>query len=129
MRWIITLVAFNFVFTGTPAIGLDPPDRGKEIYDRCIGCHSPDRDRTGPRHCGLFGRKAGSVPGFTYSDAMQNSDIIWSRKTLDVFLENPIATVPGTLMGYAGVTDARERAELIAYLERINQSDECAHRE
>jgi cytochrome c len=98
---------------------------GEMIYSRCGACHALAYDRTGPRHCGLFGRRAGSVPGFAYSDAMKRSKIVWNEKTLDRFLANPLATVPGTAMGYGGVTDKEERADLIAYLKQANDSPEC----
>src|SRR5450759_4734023 len=62
---------------------------------------------------------------FPYSDAMKHSKIVWNGKTLDRFLANPLKTVPGTAMGYAGVTDGKERADLIAYLEQANASPEC----
>ena len=101
------------------------PGAGKEIYTRCLACHALGYDRTGPRHCGLFGRRAGSVKGFAYSDAMKRSGITWNEKTLDRFLANPLKTVPGTAMGYAGVTDKRERADLIAYLRNAGDSIEC----
>jgi cytochrome c len=99
--------------------------KGEEIYSRCLACHALAYDRTGPRHCGLFGRKAGSVPGFAYSEAMKHSKIVWNAKTLDRFIADPMKTVPGTAMGYAGVKDPRERADLIAYLEAANQGPEC----
>ena len=99
--------------------------KGEEIYSRCLACHALAYDRTGPRHCGLFGRKAASVPGFAYSDAMKRSKITWNAKTLDRFIADPIKTVPGTAMGYAGVKDREERADLIAYLEAANQGPEC----
>ena len=101
------------------------PKAGEEIYARCLACHALAYDRTGPRHCGLFGRRAGSVKGFTYSDAMERAKIVWSEKTLDRFIANPLKTVPGTAMGYAGVTDTKERADLIAYLKEANGSAEC----
>ncbi|MFZ5790090.1 MAG: c-type cytochrome [Pseudomonadota bacterium] len=94
------------------------PARGEEIYHRCQGCHSIDQNRVGPRHRGLFGRKAGSLPDFAYSAAMKNSGIVWDERTLDRFLANPRAVVPGTRMTYAGVKDPQERADLIAYLKR-----------
>lgn len=99
---------------------------GEAIYSRCLACHALAYDRTGPRHCGVIGRRAGSVPGFAYSDAMKRSRIVWSGKTLDRFLANPLKAVPGTSMGYAGVTDAKERGDLIAYLARAGASPECA---
>lgn len=92
------------------------PEHGKEVYGRCLACHALEYDRVGPRHCGLFGRWAGSVPGFTYSEAMKRSKIVWNEKTLDRFLANPPKTVPGTAMTYAGVPDAKDRTDLIAYL-------------
>ena len=101
------------------------PKAGEAIYARCLACHALAYDRTGPRHCGLFGRRAGSVKDFPYSDAMRRSKIVWSEKTLDRFLANPLKAVPGTAMGYAGVTDRKERADLIAYLEQANASPEC----
>ena len=90
--------------------------RGEQIWSRCQACHALQYDRTGPRHCGLFGRKAGSVPGFDYSPAMKRSGIVWNATTLDRFIADPLGTVPGTTMGYAGVTDPQERADLIAFL-------------
>lgn len=98
---------------------------GEAIYARCLACHALAYDRTGPRHCGLFGRRAGSVKGFAYSAAMQRADIIWNARTLDRFLANPTQAVPGTSMGYAGVTDGKERAALIAYLKQANGSAAC----
>ena len=104
---------------------LGDPKAGEAIYSRCLACHALAYDRTGPRHCGLIGRRAGSVKGFAYSEAMKRSKIVWSEKTLDRFLANPLKAVPGTAMGYAGVTDKKERADLIAYLEQANSSPEC----
>lgn len=101
------------------------PKAGEEIYARCLACHALAYDRTGPRHCGLVGRRAGSVKGFAYSDAMKRSNIVWNEKSLDRFLANPLAAVPGTTMGYAGVPDDRERADLIAYLRQAGASPQC----
>lgn len=101
------------------------PKAGEQIYARCLACHALAYDRTGPRHCGLFGRRAGSVKGFAYSEAMSRSKIVWDEKTLDHFLANPLAAIPGNAMGYAGVTDKKERTDLIAYLRQANQSPQC----
>ena len=98
---------------------------GEAIYSRCLACHALGYDRTGPHHCGLFGRLAGSVKGFPYSDAMKQSHIVWNEKTLDRFLTNPVKMVPGTAMGYAGIPDPKERADLIAYLKQANKSPAC----
>lgn len=105
-----------------PARAAEAPDRGKQIYQRCGACHSLERNRSGPKHCGLFGRRAGSLPGYAFSLALRESGIIWDSRSLDRFLENPMAAVPGTKMGYAGIKDSAERAALIAYLEQASRS-------
>lgn len=111
----------------TLAFAQPAPDtaRGEEVYARCQACHALTFDRVGPRHCGLFGRKAGSVPGFAYSTAMQRSGIVWNPRTLDTFLAKPTTVVPGTAMTYDGIADARERADLIAYLQRATADAAC----
>lgn len=102
--------------------------RGEQIYERCMGCHSIESNRAGPRHCGLFGRRAGTEPGFEgYSAAMRRSGIVWDERTLDRFLSDPAKTVPGTAMGYAGIADARERSDLIAYLQLATRSGGSCH--
>jgi len=101
------------------------PQRGEEIYARCGACHAIENNRTGPRHCGLFGRRAGSVTGFAYSPAMKRSRIVWDARTLDWFLTNPLRAVPGTTMGYAGIDDAQERADLIEYLRAATSTARC----
>ncbi len=107
------LLAIATSVGSTPFAGED----GAAIYDRCRACHTIEANGTGPRHCGLFGRMAGTEPGFTYSPAMRLSRIRWDRQTLDQFLLAPTKIVPGTLMTYSGVSDAAERQLLIAYLE------------
>jgi cytochrome c len=97
------------------------PARGEQIYSRCFACHAIDRDRTGPRHAGLFGRRAGSIADFQYSAAMRKAGVnglVWTEASLDSFLKDPASVVPGTRMGYAGVKDDQERADLIAYLNK-----------
>lgn len=101
-----------------PAAALPEGDaaRGEAVYERCQACHSLQRTRSGPKHCGLLGREAGSLAGYAYSQALKDSGIVWSRESLDRFLENPFQAVPGTRMGYAGVKDPQARADLIAFL-------------
>ena len=101
------------------------PQAGEKIYERCAGCHSLAQDRAGPRHCGLIGRRAGTVPGFDYSPAMKRSGLVWNKATLERFLADPMKVVPGTAMGYAGIDDKQERADLIAYLEAAGRSKDC----
>lgn len=101
------------------------PVRGEKIYERCVACHSIERDRTGPRHEGLIGRRVGGVPGFAYSPALRKAGaagMVWDEATLDRFIENPTKFLPGTRMGYAGIKNAQERADLLAFLKKAGGS-------
>jgi len=107
------LVAAQAAFS--PSACADPA-RGKQLYEsRCIGCHSIDANRVGPAHQGVFGRKAGSVKDYDYSDALRKSRVVWNEKTLDRWLANPEQLIPGQKMGFS-VPDAKDRSDLIAYL-------------
>ena len=123
---VLASVAFAVAGATSAANGASgDPKAGEAVYARCAACHALAYDRTGPRHCGLFGRRAGEVRGFDYSEAMKRSKIVWNETTLDRFLANPMANVRGTSMGYAGVADPKERADLIAYLKRAGTSPLC----
>lgn len=121
-RLLASLLAF-----GVAAAVQAAPDavHGEQVYVRCLACHALAYDRVGPHHCGLFGRLAGSVPGFAYSPAMKKSRIVWNEKTLDQFLKSPMKMVPGTAMTYDGVPDPKDRADLIAYLKQVNTTAAC----
>ena len=89
---------------------------GQELYEsRCGGCHSLDANRVGPAHRGVYGRKAGSAPNFNYSPAVKNSNVVWKERTLDAWLTNPQALIPGQRMNFR-VATAEDRADIIAYL-------------
>ena len=95
--------------------------RGATLYEsRCIACHSVDANRVGPMHRGVFGRKAGSVADYAYSDAVQSSTVVWTAETLDRWLANPQDLIPGQRMGFR-VREARDRADLIAYLKSVSR--------
>jgi cytochrome c len=90
---------------------------GKTIFQACATCHATDQaNRVGPGLGGIVGRKAGTAPGFPYSDAMRKSDIVWDTKILDAYLESPQKVVPGNRMPYAGLKNPTDRADLVAYL-------------
>src|SRR5690349_19013446 len=91
--------------------------RGQELYTaRCGACHSIDDHGAGPRHRGLFRRRAGSEPGYDYSPALRQSGIVWSAQKVDQWLANPNALVPGNKMVVQLANDARDRADIVAYL-------------
>lgn len=95
------------------------PVKGKEVYVECAGCHDLKENRIGPHHCGVVGRKAGSLADFPgYSQAMKDSGLTWDVATLDNFLKEPFSFVSGTLMGYFGIEDKQARLDVIAYLQQ-----------
>jgi cytochrome c len=107
-----------------PAHSFAPGDaaHGATIYHECMICHSLDKNGIGPRHQGVFGRKAGSVPDYNYTAALKGSNIVWNEATLDQWLTNPQALVPGTKMMFS-VDNARDRADVIAFLKEKAASD------
>lgn len=115
MKALLILALAGTVGVDAPA-GTENEGDNSTLYDaRCGGCHALDAHRTGPSHAGLFGRRAGSAPGFSYSPALARSGIIWNADTLDRWLTNPEALVPGQRMNVR-VDDAQERARIINFL-------------
>jgi cytochrome c len=98
-----------------PAFATGDAAHGAQVYKTCGICHALDRNGVGPRHAGVFGRTAGTVPDYRYSPALQKSGIVWNDQTLDTWLTDPQAMVPGTKMFFA-LDDARDRADVIEYL-------------
>jgi cytochrome c len=90
--------------------------RGKAVFEkRCTGCHAMEADRKGPRLAGVFGRKAGSVAGFTYSTGLKNLGVTWNDATLEKWLSDPDMVVKDNNMSFS-VPKAEERRDLIAFL-------------
>ena len=90
-------------------------------FNQCAACHSttPGKTIIGPSLAGVYGRKAGQVPGFQFSDAMKNSGLVLDAAGLDKFLADPKGTVPGTLMALNGIKDASQRKAIIDYLKTL----------
>ena len=94
-------------------------NNGQSKFALCRSCHTitpGGPNMTGPNLHGLFGRKAGSHPGFNYSDDLKTSGITWDAASLDKWIEGPRAVVPDTKMAFAGIKNPKDRADLIRYL-------------
>lgn len=93
---------------------------GADSFDaNCAECHSlakPLKNKKGPGLVGIVGRASASVPGFDYSDAMKAANLTWSKDKLDAYITNPKALVPNDKMKFKGLSDAKERADLIEFL-------------
>ena len=120
--WLLTC-ALPLVLSACGSKGGGDATRGRELYTKeCAACHSlAASTENAPMHCGLFGRKAGSVPGFPYSEAMRASGWVWDEQTLDEFLTAPYLTLPGTIMGFPGFSQEADRADVIAYLKEVSK--------
>lgn len=113
--FLLGTIGFVAIDAGHAAVVGDAA-RGAKIYEqKCTGCHSIDANRIGPAHRGVYGRKAGLAPGFAYSPGVKNSKVIWGDKTLDTWLINPQAFIPGARMGFR-LSDPALRADVIAFL-------------
>jgi len=98
-----------------PATAAGDASHGEEIYQSCQDCHSLDSNDVGPKHRGVFGRKAASVPDYSYSAALKNSGITWDQDSLDKWLTDPQKLVPGSKM-FFHLDSAQDRADVIEYL-------------
>jgi cytochrome c len=116
----LPLIGFLMLAAAHRADAAGDPEAGAQVFRTCAACHTlePGVHRTGPSLAGVFGRKAGTAEGFhRYSEALGSADLVWSEDTLNGFLADPQAFLPGNRMTFRGIDDAQARADLIAYLE------------
>ena len=111
----IAAVAQSTPSAAAPTTLHGDPARGKTLYQACAACHSIDENDVGPKHRGVVGRHAGSIADYNYSPALKGSGLSWDEATLDRWLTNPSALVPGTKMFFK-LDDPQARADVIAYL-------------
>jgi cytochrome c len=92
---------------------------GKTVFNKCMACHAVGegaKNKVGPALNGLIGRKAGSVEGYSYSDANKNSGKTWDEATFSAYIKDPKAFMPGNRMAFVGLKTDKEVEDLIAYL-------------
>jgi len=120
---VVTLIALSSPQTAVAQPGGDP-DNGKDVYKVCRACHQVGpgaKNGIGPILNGIVGRKAGTIAGFTYSEANTEAGakgVVWTEDNLLKYLENPAAFMPGNKMVFAGVKNESDRRDLIAYLKQ-----------
>jgi cytochrome c len=118
--WLALLVTMLSV-AGARA---DEPSAGEAMLKKCEICHTVAAGgpaKVGPNLHGIVGRKAGTGPGFAFSDAMKNSGIVWDDATLTSFLRDPKGSLPGNRMSFPGITDDAALADLLARLKQATQ--------
>jgi cytochrome c len=123
MRARILIGALALLATAGAARADGDPARGEKRFEECATCHTLERgvNNVGPSLFGLIGRKSGEIADFRYSPALKKSGLTWTPQALDTFIADPQKEVPGNRMPFAGMTDAGDRADLIAYLQKATK--------
>ena len=105
----------------TPTAQIAAADGKPAAYAQCAACHSvePGKHGIGPSLHGVYGTKAGDIPGYVFSEKLKASGLTWDDATLDQWLAGPMKMVPGTKMSYAGMSDPAKRAAIITYLKTL----------
>ena len=98
-------------------------DKGRKLFKKCAACHKVEdgANATGPHLFAVVGRPVAAVAGFSYSDAMKSHGGDWTPEALDEFLTSPKAAIPGTKMTFKGFAKAQDRADIIAYLDSLDE--------
>jgi cytochrome c len=115
------IVCLSAMTTMLPSSGLSEEASAQSFNNACRTCHTVREgdNRLGPNLHAILGRKAGSLPGYVYSSAMQNADFVWDEEKLDRFIAHPSEVVPNNRMiPYGGLASADERAKIIAFLRK-----------
>ena len=119
----LTLSALALLVSSAAALAQDAA-AGKTSFNKCMACHAVGegaRNKVGPALNGLDGRKAGTVEGFSYTEANRNSGIIWNKDQFLDYIRDPKARIPGTRMVFAGIRNESEAADLWAFLAQYDK--------
>ena len=119
------LLAAMLVAIGVGQVHAQDAAAGEKVFLVCKACHQVGdnaKNAVGPVLNGLFGRKAGSVDGYKYSDGNEHSGIVWDEATFSEYIKDPKAKVPGTKMAFAGIKDEQKIKDLIAYLHTYDKA-------
>ena len=113
-------ISLIIICAAAPTLAAGDPTAGQKVFNKCKTCHEVDqpKNKVGPNLVGLFGRKAGSIADFKYSDAMKNSNVVWTETTLAEYVKQPKEFIVGNKMTFPGLKSDQEVADLIAYLKQ-----------
>ena len=119
-RGALAVVLYS-VFLALACVAQSRPEQaGKQLFEkRCTGCHSLDADKVGPRLRGVYGRTAGSVKTFKYSDAVLSAHVTWDSMSLDKWLSDTESIIPDNDMSFR-LSKSDERAAIIEYLRTLS---------
>jgi cytochrome c len=117
IAFVLSLGAIVPMAASGPALAADVA-HGKVVFQTCAACHSDKPDAIGPSLRGVYGRKAGSLDNFRYSNAMLRANFVWDEANLRAYLKDPQAKVPGNRMPFAGLTDPKDIDDVIAFLKQ-----------
>src|SRR5215207_1557937 len=123
MRRLVLVLGFG-IFAIAPGYAQDAAS-GEKVFAQCKACHQIGenaKNAVGPLLNGLFGRKSGTIEGYSYSPANKNSGITWDEATFREYIKDPRAKIPGTKMVYAGIKDEQRVNDLVAYLKQFDAS-------
>jgi len=111
---------FLLCFLPAAAFAQGDPAKGEKRFEECAACHTLEagKNGVGPSLKGVFERTSGQAPDFLYSPAMRRAKIRWTPQTVEEFIGDPQKMVPANRMPYAGMPEAKDRADLIAYLQK-----------
>lgn len=123
VRALGVVAATGLLFAGAIAHAEGDPEKGKKVFNKCKACHevSSEKNKVGPHLVGIMGRRAGSVEGFKYSDALKKAGedgLVWDEETLAKYLADPKGFMPGNRMAFAGLKKEDEIEDVIAYLKQ-----------
>jgi cytochrome c len=125
MKAATATVVASVLILSAAGVRAQSAESGERVFNQqCKTCHTVEKDGkspVGPNLFGVVGRKAATVPGYDYSDAMKKSDITWDEATLGEYLKDPKAKVPGGKMAFVGLKRPPQIADVIAYLKKAGQ--------
>jgi cytochrome c len=123
MRSLVLVLGAGILATA-PGYAQDAAS-GEKIFVQCKACHQIGenaKNAVGPVLNGLFGRKAGTIEGFSYSSANKNSGITWDEATFREYIKDPKAKIPGTKMIFPGLKDPKQIDDIVAFLKQFDST-------